>query len=892
MNVVDIEEKIQNLVSEDFNSARFILDFVKAYGAPKALIQQYDGGHLNLSDIKGAFLWRRNIHYKQAGMGQVPAIIRRLEASPATSKHKCRYILSTDGEEFSAHDLVNGNTINCHFHDISLHFHYFLPLAGIIFDKNIEENPIDIKATKRLMMFYDSILKDNPDWKIDEMRPTLNRFITQVIFCLFAEDTGIIFENIFSDTIRIYCESDHAQAQPTLINIFMAMAQPDRLVRDDLPVYAQKFPYVNGGLFCGEPQVPFFSRGSVRYILDLGAVDWNGINPDIFGSMIQAIVNEDQRGELGLHYTSVSNILKVIKPLFLNELHRQVKTHWNSKLGLETVLHRLTNIRVFDPAGGSGNFLVVAYKELRNIEIQIIQRLTEISDYSVRLSSYVKMKNFFAIEYIDFASITAKLSLWIVECQMNKLHQQAFGKLVYSLPLNEANNIYCGNALRLAWESVCPHSDEPDVETYIVGNPPYLGSVQQTSEQKLDMSLVFQGGIKNYSNLDYVSTWLWKATFYSKATDSFAFVTTNSICQGTHIQSLWSHLFQEGIVINFAYTPFKWKNSASKNAGVSVVIVGCSKTDLIKKEIYTDGRKKIVGFISPYLTSGVNVIIKKSQNPINNLPTILKGNQATDNGHLVLSRAEASSAVEHDFRINAYLKKFVGSHELIKSTYRYCLFIPDEKAGDAQKIPFIANRINLVKQFREKGSEKSDSIKLKDTPWRMRSQIWSRRMIGVPIVFSERRKYMCPIMLDEDYVISNLAFGILEPDDYVFSILSSKILLAWARTVCGQLETRIRFSNTMGWNTLPIPYLSKTDKIKLAKCAEDILLARDYYFEYTIEELYNPDNMEKDFPELWEAHQRNDVVLEVIYNNKPFKNDTERLEKLFTLYSQMQGGQI
>lgn len=361
MNVVDIEENVQELVSKGFKPHTFILDFVKAYDAPKALIQQLKGGHQNLSDVEGALLWRRNLHYKIAPKGQVATVISELERSKATSKYKARFVISTDGDEFSAHDRISGNTINCHFDELAAHFASFLPLAGIFIDEAIEENPIDIKATKRLTKFYDSILQDNPDWKTDEMRHTLNHFITQVIFCLFAEDTGIISDNIFTDTVRTYCESDSEQAQPVITAIFTAMAHSvDSEARSSLPNYAKAFPHVNGGLFRGAPQVPRFLKGSVRYLMDAGALDWKEINPDIFGSMIQAIVHQDQRGELGMHYTSVSNILKLLKPMFLNDLQEQVQASWNSKKSLQAVLQRLMKIRVFDPACGSGNFLVIA----------------------------------------------------------------------------------------------------------------------------------------------------------------------------------------------------------------------------------------------------------------------------------------------------------------------------------------------------------------------------------------------------------------------------------------------------------------------------------------------------------------------------------------------------
>lgn len=891
MNVVDIEENVQELVSKGFKPDTFILDFLKAYDAPKALIQQLKGGHQNLSDVDGAVLWRRNLHYKMAPKGQVAAVIAELERSQATSKYKARFVISTDGGEFSARDLVSGNTINCHFDELAVHFASFLSLAGIFIDEAIEENPIDIKATKRLTKFYDSILQDNPTWKTDEMRHTLNHFITQIIFCLFAEDTGIISENIFTDTIRTYCESDSDQAQPVITAIFTAMAHPEGSeARSSLPGYAQKFPHVNGGLFRGNPQVPRFLRGSVRYLMDAGSLDWKEINPDIFGSMIQAIVHQDQRGELGMHYTSVSNIMKLLKPLFLNDLQEQVQASWNSKKGLQAVLQRLMKIRVFDPACGSGNFLVIAYRELRNIEIQVIRRLSEIADFNAGVWSHVELKNFFGIEYIDFAAETAKLSLWIAEYQMNKRYEDEFGKLPPSLPLKDTNNIRHGNALRIAWESVCPHSDDPEVETYIVGNPPYLGGKKLNEEQNRDKYIVFSDISQKYGMIDYVGCWLILARKYiHKNNSKFSFVTTSSINQGQQSFDLWNLVLQDDLQITSARKPFIWTNNALNQAGVYCSIASIENKPTnenkdIKKFIF-DGASKIqVSHISGQLDVFDTKVTDQSTALSIHLSSAVMGSNAVDGKRLELTVDEYDQLIKHD-DFKKYIKRYGGMEELLTGKKRYTLIIPDNCVEHAILNPIIDRKIKECYDYRISAGR--DAKKSAKKPHAFCYFTFKPgKAMYLPTVTTPSRNWL-PFVIDEDIVITNQAFAVYRYTNIDISVFSSKLHFTWALAVCGRLGNALRYSNKSAWNTFPVPDLTEVDKAALTQCAEDILLARDHYFEHTVAELYDPKNMEKKFPELWEAHQRNDEVLETIYNGKPFENDTERLEHLFARYVEM-----
>ncbi|ARE84406.1 lactate dehydrogenase [Roseovarius mucosus] len=891
MNAFEIEESVKSLVSKGFNPKTFIIDFLKAYDAPKSLIQQLKGDHQNLSDISGGVLWRRNLHYKLADKGMVPSVITELRNSQATSKYKVRFVISTDGEEFSAHDLNTGNTVNCNFDEIDIHFASFLSLAGIFFEKEIEENPIDIQATKRLTKFYDSILQDNPDWKTDEMRHTLNHFITQIIFCLFAEDTGIIPKDIFSSTVRLYCENDSEQAKPVIEAIFTAMAHDAGAeVRSGLPGYTQKFPHVNGGLFRGNPQVPRFLRGSVRYLLDAGVLDWKEINPDIFGSMIQAIVHQDQRGELGMHYTSVSNILKLLKPLFLNDLQDQVNANWNSKKGLQAILQRLMKIRVFDPACGSGNFLVIAYRELRNIEIQVIRRLAEISDFSAGLWSHVDLKNFFGIEYIDFAAETAKLSLWIAEYQMNKRYEDEFGKFAPSLPLKDTNTIQQGNALRISWEDVCPHSDDSEVETYIVGNPPYLGRQKRNEEQQEDMEKVFSAYTSKYANLDYVAGWFLKSsTYMHKHNNVFAaLVSTNSISQGEQVSLLWSALNKLNIKIIFAHTSFKWKNSALKNAGVVCVIIGIGNgSHGYRPTIYSDNTLKYVDNITPYLTSGTITYITPRKKPLSFLPEMDYGSMANDGGGLLLSPDEANTIVSEYPNALKFIKRIYGGQEFIKGIVRYGIWINHKDLDEAMKIPYLENRIYETRKNRL-DSKREATQKLASVSYRF-SEVrhTDQRKLIIPNLTTDKRKWFTVGFLEADDVVIAPSLAINGADFGTFAIASSKLHFVWISSVCGRFKTDIRYSNTLGWHTFPIQKPTEQQYKAIEELGKNILLARDAYFEHQINTLYDPNRMSVDFPKLYEAHIENDRVIEEILSGHYLYNDTERLDFLLSEYESL-----
>ena len=730
MNAVEIEEAVSDLVQQPFDAAEFPFQFITAFGAKKATVDRLRAtkNGTNQSDVDGV-LQRNNIHIGIASAGQVGATLAALRASPKTASAKAKFILATDGETVEAEDLAGGDVIACAYTDLPRHFATFLPLAGISTVKEIKNNPIDVKATGRLNKLYVELLKDNPDWATEERRHELNQFMARLIFCFFAEDTGIFRENQFTATITQMSHAGHGSGDEqwgntheVLTELFRAMDTPvthqgnldDRYRRAaGIRPYADVFPYVNGGLFTGATESPRFSRTARAYLLRAGDLDWKEINPDIFGSMIQAVADDGERGELGMHYTSVPNILKVLNPLFLDGLREQLEAAGDSRLKLRNLRRRLANIRVFDPACGSGNFLVIAYKEMRAIEAVIVERLG--GEANLKLDdrrSVILLSNFFGIEIKGFAAEIARLALLIAEFQADCLYLSQQEARAMVLPLHRTGQITIGNALRLDWLEVCPpviktlveasdlrrpegapalnengHSGEDEAETYICSNPPYVGSTFQTSEQKADIRSVTDGRSNSSGFLDYVSGWFIKASdWLKKVSGAAAFVSTNSICQGQSVPLLWPIVLSESCVISFAHTSFKWSNLASNKAGVTVIVVGLSSQKPIEKRLYEedgmgDAHCRVGRSISPYLTMGNTIIVEKRSTPISAVGVMEFGNKPSDGGNLLLKPEEVGELSLTNSQRRKFLRQLVGSEDFINGGIRLCLWIEDENLG-------------------------------------------------------------------------------------------------------------------------------------------------------------------------------------------------------------------
>mgnify|MGYP003602516646 FL=1 len=911
MNAIEIEQAISDLAEQPFDLVDFPYAFLEAFGNKATTIKRLKTGESNASDVAGGVLQRNNIHIATCAHGEVSATLNQLKASPKTASNKAKFILATDGIDFEAEDIQSGETLACAYIDFPNHFGFFLELAGIKTVQQIRENAFDVRATSRLNRLYVELLKHNPEWSKADKRHEMNHFMARLIFCFFAEDTDIFHSNrLFSATVEQMSAKDASDTHIVIAEIFRAMnTQIEERKASGLRPWADAFPYVNGGLFSGSTDCPKFSKIARSYLIHIGQLDWTQINPDIFGSMIQAVADDEERGALGMHYTSVPNILKVLNPLFLDELRAQLDEAGDNPRKLLNLRKRMAHIRVFDPACGSGNFLVIAYKQMREIEAEINRRRGEPD-----IASQIPKTNYRGIELRDFSAEIARLALIIAEYQCDVLYRGQKLALAEFLPLDSQNWITSGNALRLDWLSICPPTgkavqittgdmlddmaltdtqaridfENEGGETYICGNPPYLGSAMQTKEQKEELKCVFEKHTSNWKTLDYVAAWFMKAADYSTHTPtSSAFVSTNSVCQGQQVSTLWPLIFETRNEIIFAHTSFKWANLASHNAGVTVAIVAISNRVISNKSIYSMDEneqtlKKDVSYINAYLTVGSNTIVEKMSNPLSNqLSKMVRDNVPADGGNFLLSRHEVEEIVDKYPHARQYFKPYCGSIEFIRGLQRFYLWIEQSEIDDANAIPQLAKRVEQLIKFRQKNQAPSaHAIKSKF----IESSSAQRMNFIVPRVSSENREYVPTGLLPENAVVADSAMALYDAPLWNMAIIASKLHLMWIATVCGKLKTDFRYSNTMGWNTFPIPKLTEKNKADLTRCAEDILLAREAHFPATIADLYDPATMPEN---LRHAHERNDEVLERIYIGRRFKNDTERLEKLFELYTQM-----
>ena len=905
MNAVEIESAISELAFQPFDAVEFPFAFLAAFGNKDTTLKRLRTGNNNTSDLPGGVLQRNNIHIAVCEAGVVGETLKALRASPATAKAKAKFILATDGQTLEAEELASGETVACDYPDFPNHFGFLLPLAGISTIKEIKDNPIDVRATGRLNKLYVELLRENPDWAKDERRADMNHFMARLVFCFFAEDTDIFNgEGLFTHTIDQMSERDGSNTHEVLSEIFRAMnikASQRASAEPRLPNWANGFPYVNGGLFSGSTDTPRFTRMARTYLLHAGGLNWKEINPDIFGSMIQAVADDDERGSLGMHYTSVPNILKVLNPLFLDDLRAALADAGENKIKLLNLRKRMARIRVFDPACGSGNFLVIAYKQMREIEAEINRRRGEL-----HLGSEIPLTNFRGIELRDFPAEIARLALIIAEFQCDVLYRGQKDALAEFLPLDAQNWIVCGNALRWDWLSICPPTgtgvklvaddlfetlpNQAEIgfeniggETYICGNPPYLGGKGQSPSQKAELTSVFNTR-DPIGELDYVAAWLLKGAEYVAHNDAeAAFVATNSINQGAQVHQLWPRIFKLDIEISFAHKDFKWSNNATNNAAVICSIIGLRKQGRKPRVLFENGLVREVTCIGPYLVPGHEIVVSQALTPISGLKPIITGNSPYDGGWLILSNDQRMELVQKHPAASALIKRLYGSKDYLSGEQRYCLWIDSESLPLAESIPEIKSRIEGVRLFRLNGGEVARGLASRPHQFRYTHQAKSHLIIA-PRVSSERRLYIPFGVLPSDCIVGDSAQAIYDAELWHLSILLSLMHMSWVRTVSGRLKTDLRYSSALCYNTFPLPLLTEQNKADLTTCAEAILLAREAHFPASVADLYDPETMPEN---LRHAHERNDEVLERIYIGRRFKNDTERLEKLFELYTKM-----
>lgn len=883
MNTKEIEHNLQTIIN-NFSKEEFIYDFLIAYGISKTSITRLKKGDFNLSKNKNEILYKKKIFFKVEDADKLLSTVDGLSKEESILKHKPRFIIATDYKHLVAKDLKLGRNLDIEIEELPKYFDFFLPLAGSEVYKASNDNEADRNAAYKMAMLYDLLREENPNiYNSKEHIHHLNIFLSRLLFCYFAEDTEIFEEDsIFTNTLVQHTNKNGSDTHEFLSRLFERL---NTLKKDGFPAYLAEFPYVNGDLFKDTINIPVFSSKARKVLIELGELNWKDINPDIFGSMIQAVVLDEYRSDLGMHYTSVPNIFKLIKPLFLDELYEEFEKAQNSAKQLRELIIRISKIKFFDPACGSGNFLIIIYKEIRLLEIKILQRIIELEQSHLLIDSVISLDQFYGIEIDDFAHEIAILSLWLAEHQMNQyFEEQLDGYTDHKsiIPLKKSGTIFQANATRKNWQEVCPITKTDEV--YIIGNPPYLGARVQDDEQKKDMSIVFSN-IKGFNNMDYIVCWFYKAVDYIKDHNAkVAFVTTNSICQGEQVELIWPYILSEQIEIDFAHQSFKWTNNAKGNAGVTVIIVGLRNVANKPKYLFKDNFKKLAKNINPYLLDSSNVIIAGNSKPLSKFPEISFGNMANDGGYLLLSEEEKRSIVSQEPKAIKFIKKFSGAAEFLRGISKFCLWIDDNDLEDVSKIKSIQERIDKVEILRL--NSKRDATKILANVPHQFGEIRHQNTdsILIPCHSSESREYIPIGFFNAETIISNSAMAIYNAEPWLFAVMTSRMHMVWVRAVGGKLKTDYRYSAKLCYNTFPFPEITPKQKENLNLYVYAILDERGKHPSKTMAWLYNPDTMPKG---LKQAHQELDEAIEQCYRLQPFKNDTERLEYLFKLYEEM-----
>ena len=877
-----------------------------AFGKSERDIERYKEGKGTLKTFDGLLI-KGLFCYRAATTMRLTAELERLKHDPQVVKAAPKIVAVSDGQRLLAYDMRERDTYENPVSRLHCDFAFFYPLMDVERVHYVEESPADIKAAEKLAKLHDELRAYN-DFRSDSDLHDLNIFITRLLFCFFAEDTGIFEEGLFTSSVQRFTKPDGSDLSQYLDESFNVMDLSFR--RQDIPSIVKQFPYVNGGLFSRRIQIPRMGEKARRLIIECGELDWKDINPDIFGSMIQAVVNPEERASQGMHYTSVPNIMKVINPLFMDELrgeYNRLNEFYEQRLQMKKIgalnakqfyddlkpivkkcqalLLRMSKMKFFDPACGSGNFLIITYKSLRFLEMDILclqQKCTTQGELLLVDASVIQLSQFYGIELLDFPHEVAMLSLWLAEHQMNTKLNENFGINTKALPLKNITQIVCGNACRIDWNKICPHTK--DEEVFVFGNPPYQSSIHQTKNQKNDMAFVYEDN-GNYKKLDYISCWFYLgARYISQSKASLAFVSTDSVVQGEQVPIFWEQLFKYPISIGFAYQSFKWQNNAKYNAMINVVIIGLVPNNgLMSRKLFGKTGIKVTDNISPYLYCGSNLIITASNINLSGLLPMRRGNMPLDGGHLLMSPEEKHALSLSNNIIARFIKPFIGAEEFVNSTERYCLWISDKDYLTADKIPELHKRFIKVQETRENSSD-AGARKLASVPYKFRENFSANKTIAIPSLSSLNRTYIPVGYYDTEVIFSNRMYVIYDGGMFEFGIISSKIHQSWCYSISGRLGNSLMYTSTLCYNTFPFPPISSEKKSAIESAAEEVLVTREFYPERTLAELYDPDKMPQD---LREAHAKLDDIVESCYPGYPFASDEARLECLFKLYEKM-----
>lgn len=900
----EIEERLEAFRRNNIPASEVGYKLLYSFGKSERDIERYKEGKGILKTFEGLLI-KGLFCFQSTSSIRLSDTLERLKKDVQVLKATPKIIAVSDGKTLLAYDLREKDTYENPLDRLYCDFAFFYPLMDVERVHYVEESPADVKAAEKLAKLHDELRAYN-EFSSEADLHDLNIFISRLLFCFFAEDTGIFEENLFTSSIIRYTKPDGSDLSQYLNDTFNVMDISVR--RQEIPSIVKQFPYVNGGLFSKHIQIPQMGQKARKLIIECGELNWKDINPDIFGSMIQSVVNPEERANQGMHYTSVPNIMKVINPLFLDELRAEYnklnEEHEHFKQMMEigalseskfvencrpitkkcdALLKRISKMKFFDPACGSGNFLIITYKCLRFLEMDILtlQRNCRLGgDLYMVDNSVISLKQFYGIELLDFPHEVAMLSLWLAEHQMNTKLNEKFGVNIKALPLKNITQIVCGNACRIDWNTVCPH--DKDEEVFVFGNPPYLGSRRQDESQKKDMEYVFK---KDFGELDYIACWFMIGAQYIRGTKAkYAFVSTNSICQGLQVALLWKRVLKNGLVINFAYKSFKWQNNAKYNAAVICVIVGLSSDENITSRLlYDETQCKEVKNISPLLMDGPTIFVKSETMPIcKGLPQMNFGNMPADGGKLILSNEERENLIAKEPNSDKFIHPLIGAEDFINGKRRWCIWLFEEDEKDYMAIPEFAKRIKELKVIREESSRPQ----LASIPhlFAQITQPMGTPFILIPRATSERRDYIPMGYLDVGNIAADSCMVIGTKDISLFGMLMSRIHMGWVKTIGGRLKTDYRYSAQLCYNTFPFPKISAEKKKEIEEASENVLVTREFYPDKTLADLYDPDKMPAD---LLAAHKKLDDIVESCYPGYPFANDEARLECLFKMYEKM-----
>ena len=792
------------------------------------------------------------------------------------------YVIVSDFQRIRLTNLLTKEETEIHIHELPSQIHLF----DFIYMENTDEPPqlnLNLEASRLLADLHEEILKTNYDEHYLEL------FMVRILFCLYAEDTNIFKQKQFKKLIEKADEPFRGGEDIQLL--FRILDQKKEERQSNLPPEFQAFPYVNGELF-REPIVPpIFTDATVEKLLKACEFDWSGINPSIFGSLFQNVVDPEVRRYLGAHYTSEDNINKVINTLFLNELWEEFYKAKNNKNRLKLLHEKIGNLKFLDPACGCGNFLIITYRQLRELEFKILKLLLDEDESQLHFDAKdltkVKINSFYGIEIEDFPARVAQVAMWFTQHQMDikfeslQIHKD-------NLPLKEYPNIQIANALELDWKEILPPNDN----VYILGNPPFVGSRLQSKEQKADMKRVF-GGFKKVGNLDYVCAWYKKATEYIQNTNiECCFVSTNSICQGEQSSILWEQLNQHyNIVINFAHTTFKWSNESKDKAAVYVIIIGFSTHNRPVKKLFKYPKinspryeEYTVKHINNYLMDYEDVYIKTRRKPLSEVPPMVFGNMPNDGGNLLLTPDEKDELIAKEPQAEKYIYPFISAREFLNNGERYCIWLEHYNPAELQKCPLIMERVEKVRDLR-KDSRRKETKELAKTPTRFGEvRQPDSNYILVPRVSSENREYIPMAFFDKDKIVSDSCSCVPNAELYDLGILTSKMHMTWVKYICGKLESRYRYSPSIVYNNFPFPVnVPEALRKLISNCVEEIINIRDSY-DASLAQLYTPLLMPYD---LRKAHDKLDELVDKAYSNDKFENDDDRMKLLFDLYQEL-----